>query len=117
MPSVPIDTPSLTAIVLNSIGVPPAARMPALTDSASRRWLRLQGIVSIHVVATPMIGWREVVVGEPDRLEHRPRPGPVRAVGERVAVALAGVGRARSRGAWLVVRPCGFLVGGGRRTG
>ena len=57
MPSVPIDTPSLTAIVLNSMGVPPAARMPSLTDSASRRWLRLQGIVSIQVVATPTIGW------------------------------------------------------------
>ena len=57
MPSVPIDTPSLTAIVLNSIGVPPAARIPSLTNVASRRWLMLQGIVSIHVVATPMIGW------------------------------------------------------------
>ena len=39
MPSVPIDTPSLTEIVLNSIGVPPAARMPSLTNSARRRWL------------------------------------------------------------------------------
>ena len=39
MPSVPIVTPSLTEIVLNSIGVPPAARMPSLTCSASRRWL------------------------------------------------------------------------------
>ena len=39
MPSVPIVTPSETAIVLNSIGVPPAARMPSLTNSASRRWL------------------------------------------------------------------------------
>ena len=56
MPSVPIETPSLTEIVLNSIGVPPAARIPCFTNSASRRWLKLQGIVSIHVVATPMIG-------------------------------------------------------------
>ena len=39
MPSVPIDTPSLTLMVLNSIGVPPAARMPSLTCSARRRWL------------------------------------------------------------------------------
>jgi hypothetical protein len=39
IPSVPMDTPSLTAIVLNSIGVPPAARIPSLTDWASRRWL------------------------------------------------------------------------------
>jgi len=56
IPSVPIDTPSLTAIVLNSIGVPPAARIPSLTNSASRRWLMLQGIVSIQVVATPTSG-------------------------------------------------------------
>ena len=39
MPSVPIDTPSETAIVLNSIGVPPPARMPSFTNSARRRWL------------------------------------------------------------------------------
>jgi len=32
-------TPSLIEIVLNSIGVPPAARMPSFTASASRRWL------------------------------------------------------------------------------
>ena len=56
MPDVPIDVPSETAIVLNSIGVPPASRMPRLTSCASSRWLRLHGIVSIQVVATPMIG-------------------------------------------------------------
>ena len=94
MPSVPIETPSETEIVLNSIGVPPAARMPSLTRSASSRWLKLHGIVSIQVVATPISGLCEVVVGEPDRLQHRPRGGPVGAVGERGAVALGGVGRA-----------------------
>ena len=51
-----IDTPSLTDTVLNSMGVPPAARMPSLTNWASRRWLKLHGIVSIHVVATPTSG-------------------------------------------------------------
>src|SRR5205823_4027437 len=49
-------TPSETEIVLNSIGVPPASRMPRLTSTASSRWLRLHGIVSIQVVATPIIG-------------------------------------------------------------
>ncbi len=39
MPSVPMLTPSLTAIVLNSMGVPPAARTPSLTSSARWRWL------------------------------------------------------------------------------
>ena len=56
MPDVPIDTPSETAIVLNSIGVPPASLTPRLTCTARSRWLRLHGIVSIQVVPTPMIG-------------------------------------------------------------
>src|SRR3954447_12764864 len=56
IPSLPIDTPSETAIVLNSIGVPPARRMPSFTWRASTRWLRLHGIVSIHDVATPISG-------------------------------------------------------------
>ena len=56
MPSTPIVTPSDTEMVLNSIGVPPASRMPCLTFCASARWLKLHGIVSIHVVATPTKG-------------------------------------------------------------
>ena len=40
MPGEPIVMPSEIDTVLNSIGVPPAARMPALTRSASsRRWI------------------------------------------------------------------------------
>ncbi len=39
IPSVPMLTPSDTAIVLNSIGVPPAARIPSFTSSARWRWL------------------------------------------------------------------------------
>ena len=56
MPSVPIETPSETETVLNSSGVPPAALIPRFTCWASARWLRLHGIVSIHVVATPTSG-------------------------------------------------------------
>ena len=37
IPCVPMVTPSLTAMVLNSIGVPPAALTPAFTRSASSR--------------------------------------------------------------------------------
>ncbi len=48
MPEVPIVMPSEIAIVLSSIGVPPAARMPSLTFAASTRLLKLHGIVSIH---------------------------------------------------------------------
>ena len=36
----------------------------------------------------------EVLVGEPDRLEHAPRAGPVRTVGQGRRVALGRVGRA-----------------------
>ena len=53
MPEVPIVMPSEIAIVLSSIGVPPAARMPSLTFAASTRLLKLHGIVSIHEWATP----------------------------------------------------------------
>ena len=56
MPSVPIVTPSLIATVLNSIGVPPAARTPSLTFAANFRRPKLQGMVSIQEWATPMIG-------------------------------------------------------------
>ena len=59
MPSVPMVMPSEIAMVLNSIGVPPAARMPSFTFSASRRRWKLQGIVSVQVLAMPTIGrWR-----------------------------------------------------------
>ena len=37
IPSVPMVTPSLIEIVLNSIGVAPAARIPALTCAARSR--------------------------------------------------------------------------------
>ena len=56
MPSVPIVMPSEMATVLNSIGVPPAARTPSFTFSARRRRWKLQGIVSVQVFAMPTIG-------------------------------------------------------------
>ena len=56
MPLVPIVIPSEIAIVLNSIGVPPASRMPSFTVAASARRWKLHGIVSIQVEATPTIG-------------------------------------------------------------
>ena len=58
MPAVPMTIPSATAMVENSIGVPPAARTPCLTRSARSRWLMLQGEVSVQEWLTPMIGWR-----------------------------------------------------------
>src|SRR6185503_1882973 len=56
MPSVPMAMPSVTEIVLNSIGVPPLARMPSATFWVSLRWLELQGVSSMQQWATPTSG-------------------------------------------------------------
>src|SRR5437016_2417755 len=56
MPSVPMVMPSLIAMVLNSMGVPPASRTPRFTCSARRRRLKLHGMVSVQVLAMPTIG-------------------------------------------------------------
>ena len=79
--------------MLNSIGVPPASRIPRLTCTARSRWFRLHGIVSIHVVPTPTIGFARSSSVKPGALEHRARAGAVGAVGEGGAVALGGIGR------------------------
>ena len=57
MPSVPMLMPSETAMVLNSSGVPPAARIPFFTCSESRRRWKLQGIASVQVLATATSGF------------------------------------------------------------
>ncbi len=57
IPSVPMDSPSLMATVLNSIGVPPAARTPSFTFSARCRRCELHGIASIQVFAIPTMGF------------------------------------------------------------
>src|SRR3984885_3042471 len=52
----PLVMPSWMVIVLNSMGVPPASRTPCLTASATwRRW-KLQGPISVQVLAMPMMG-------------------------------------------------------------
>ena len=88
MPSVPIVMPSLMAMVLNSIGVPPALRTPSATFAASRRRLKLHGMVPIQVFAMPMIGFCEVFLGEADAVVIRARGGARRPVGDRARVVL-----------------------------
>ena len=56
MPSEPVVMASLMAMVLTSIGVPPAARMPVMTSCASSRWFQLHGMVPIQQCATPTCG-------------------------------------------------------------
>ena len=79
MPSVPMVTPSEMATVLNSMGVPPAARTPSFTRAASSRRLKLQGMVSIQVLAMPMMGLRRSSSVKPIALSMAragARPGP-----------------------------------------
>src|SRR5262245_49500342 len=56
MPSVPMAMPSVTEMVLNSIGVPLLARMSSATFWASLRWFELQGVSSIQQWAIPTSG-------------------------------------------------------------
>ena len=56
IPDVPIAIPSVTAMVLNSIGVPPAARIPALACSANSRRFKLHGEIFDQVCTTATIG-------------------------------------------------------------
>ena len=57
MPSCPMAMPSVTVMVQNSRGVPPAAATPFLTACAWRISEILQGAASFQQVATPTKGW------------------------------------------------------------
>ena len=102
IPSVPIETPSETEIVLNSIGVPPASRMPRFTCCASARWLRLHGIVSIHVVATPISGFAR-------SSSEKPVPFSIARAGARSGPSVSA---ALCRLAGSEGRSYGFVIGG-----
>src|SRR5215213_3940354 len=82
IPDVPIVIPSEMAMVLNSIGVPPAARTPSLTFAASTRRPKLQGIVSVQVEAMPMLGV------EADPVQIRPGCRARRPLGELAGLVL-----------------------------
>ena len=69
MPSWPIAMPSVTVIVVNSRGVPPAAATPFFTACAWRDSAMLHGAASFQVVATPTSGWSDLLVGQPHRIE------------------------------------------------
>ena len=57
MPSWPMAMPSVTVMVQNSRGVPPAAATPFLTAWAWRISEMLQGAASFQHDATPTSGW------------------------------------------------------------
>ncbi len=56
MPACPIAIPSVTVIVVNSRGVPPAASTPRFAASACRRSEMLHGAASFQLETTPIIG-------------------------------------------------------------
>src|ERR1700716_976679 len=79
MPSVPIVIPSEMAIVLNSIGLAPAALMPAFKGLARSRSPKLHGIVSVQTFETPTNGLSMSALVSPiawrnDRAAARSRP-------------------------------------------
>ena len=53
MPSCPIEMPSLTAMVQNSIGKAPAARTPSFARLARRSSGMLHGVTSFQLLHTP----------------------------------------------------------------
>ena len=56
IPSCPMDTPSLTVIVPNVKGTPPASRTPSPALSASLCRCILQGVTLLERLAMPMNG-------------------------------------------------------------
>ena len=77
MPSVPMVTPSEIAMVLNSIGVPPAARMPSFTLADKPPQVK----VARHGL-DPGVGDADerlcqIVVGKADGFEHGAGRSPV----------------------------------------
>src|SRR5213596_2904423 len=57
IPSVPIEMPSLTPIVLKRNPTSPAARTPSFTFSASCSRCMLQGLPSYQILAIPTCGF------------------------------------------------------------
>src|SRR5262249_31546260 len=64
-PADPIVIPSEMETVLNSIGVPPASRIPSFTHDARSRRCRLHGPISIQVFAIPTIGFASALRSNP----------------------------------------------------
>ena len=85
IPSVPIEMPSDTAMVLNSTGVPPASRMPCFTFSARRPQVHVAGRDLGPGVGDADERLLEVGVGVAGPLEHGARRGAGGSFLQRVA--------------------------------
>ena len=80
--------PSDTAIVLNSIGNPPAERTPSLARLASRSSGMLQGVTSFQDDTTATCGLSQSSSVMPDRPQHGAGRGPVGEIGDIVGTQL-----------------------------
>ena len=78
MPSWPIEMPSDTAMVVNSSGNPPAARIPSFERLASRSSGRLHGVTSFHDDATATCGLSQSSSVIPTARSIARAPGPAR---------------------------------------
>ena len=99
--------PSVTVIVVNSRGVPPAAATPFFAACAWRDSAMLHGAASFQVVATPISGWLICSVGQPHRVEEGAVRRPLRA--DRHMAARQA--RLVDRGAANVVRHFSISLG------
>ena len=90
MPSVPMVTPSLMAMVLNSMGVPPAARMPALTCVGQLAQVEIARHGLDPRVGDADDGLLQILIGEADGLQHGARGRAVASLGDGVAVKFHG---------------------------
>src|SRR5580692_8960156 len=94
MPSVPMVSPSEMAIVLNSMGVPPAARMPSFTLAESRQ-VKIARHGFNPGIGDADDGLLEVFVSEADALEHGAGRGAVASVGDAMT-AMFGIHRSKN---------------------
>ena len=71
MPSVPIEMPSLTPMVLNRMPTRPAAPTPFLSPSAARSFrCMLQVLPSYQTLAMPTCGFVHVLLRQAGAVEH-----------------------------------------------
>ncbi len=72
MPSVPMEMPSDTVMVLKMSGAPPACCTPLLAMRASSSMCMLHGVTSLHVLAMPTIGFLKSSSVKPTSAQHGP---------------------------------------------
>ena len=73
MPSVPIEMPSLTPIVLNRMPTMPAASTPSFTCAARSMQVHVAGVALVPDAGDADLRLVHVLVGQAGGVEHRLR--------------------------------------------